>query len=49
MKKKKKTMLGDVVDQGPSKARRIKNVDIFFLPRPMLMLREEARETGGFP
>ena len=39
---KNKQMLRDVVAQGPSKSRRIKNVYDYFFPRAMLMLRETA-------
>ena len=42
-------MLRDVVAQGLSKSRRIKNVYGYFFPRAMPMLRETARETGTFP
>ena len=48
-KKQKKLKLRDVVAQGRSKSRRIKNVYGYFFPRAMLMLRETARKTGAFP
>ena len=48
-KKTKKLIFRDVVAQGPSVSRRIKNVDGYFFPRAMLMLRETARKTGDFP
>ena len=41
-------MLRDVVAQGPSKSRRIKNVDGYFFPRATLMLRQTARKTEAF-
>ena len=45
---KNKLMPRDVVDQRPSKFRRIKTVYGFFFPRAMSMLRETARKTGAF-
>ena len=39
----------DVVAQGPSKARRMYNVDGDFISGAMLMLRETAHKTGAFP
>ena len=39
----------DVVAQGPSKSRCMKNIYCFIFPRAMLMLRQTARETGSFP
>ena len=41
--------LRDVVAQGPSKSRRIKNVDGYFFHKAMLMLRGTARKNRGFP
>ena len=43
-KKQKTLLLRDVVAQGPSESRRIKNVDGFLFPRAMLMLRQTARK-----
>ena len=40
-------MLKDVVAQGPSKSRRIKIVDRYFVPRAMFMLSGKARKTGS--
>ena len=48
-KEKRKKKLRDVVAQGPSKSRRIKNVYGYFFPRTTLMLRQTARKTGAFP
>ena len=42
-------MLRDVVAQGLSKSRRIKNVYGYFFPRAMRMPRETAREKRAFP
>ena len=42
-------MLRDVVGQGASKSRRVYNVDGYFFPRAMLMLRETARKIETFP
>ena len=39
-------MLRDVVAQGPSKSRRIKNVYGYFFPRAMLMRRERPAKQG---
>ena len=47
-KKQKKVLLRDVVAQGPSKSRRIKNVFGYFFPRAMLML-VNGSLNRGFP
>ena len=39
----------DVVAQGPSGSRRIKNSEGYFFPSAMLMLRGKARKTWSFP
>ena len=46
---KTKTIVRDVVAQGPSKSRRKRKVDGFLFPRAMLMLRQTARKTEAFP
>ena len=47
--KKTKLMFRDVVAQGRSKSRRIKNVDGYFFSRAVLMLRGTARKAGAVP
>ena len=46
-KKHEKQMLRDVVAQGPSNSCRIKNVDGYFFPRAMLILRGRAPAKEG--
>ena len=48
-KNRREHLLRDVVAQGPSESRRMKNIDGYFFPRAMLMLRGTARKTVAFP
>ena len=45
----KKLLLRDVVAQGPSKSRSIKNADGFLLPRSMVTPRVKPSANRGFP
>jgi len=49
MKINKKLLLRDVVAQGPSKSRSIKNADGFLLPRSMVTPRVKPSANRGFP